>query len=241
VFRSTIECIVQCVDSERTFTVEDLGGTSQLVPFDRHAITGQIMIGHLLIGASNDGCTDNETSGMRLICYHVPRQAMAANPAIVADSGCVRDSNHSRKRFKANPTRESNSIKNPQWCKITDMVPITTPSPNGSNGERDEKGRFAKGNPGGPGNPHARQASRYRELFATTVTEDDFREIVQALVARAKEGDIVAAREVFNRIIGKPVDVREESSKPSITSQQVMDDLHFALMGRSRHPDHPPS
>jgi hypothetical protein len=114
-----------------------------------------------------------------------------------------------------------------------------SPSPNGDNGGRDEKGRFAKGNPGGPGNPHARQASRYRELFAATVTEDDFRAIVQALVTRAKEGDIIAAREVLNRIIGKPVDTRDESSKPNITSQQVMDDLHLALMGRATLPGLP--
>lgn len=36
------------------------------------------------------------------------------------------------------------------------------------------------------------------------------RAVVAALVARAKEGDVVAARELLNRLVGKPVDVLAE-------------------------------
>jgi len=32
------------------------------------------------------------------------------------------------------------------------------------------------------------------------------REIIEALVAKAKEGDIAAARTLFDRVLGKPVE-----------------------------------
>ena len=70
------------------------------------------------------------------------------------------------------------------------------PSPNGENG-RDEQGRFAKGNRGGPGNPNARRSAELREAFLSAVSADDIREIVSAVVAKAKAGDVIAAREVL--------------------------------------------
>ena len=71
---------------------------------------------------------------------------------------------------------------------------MSAPSPNGDNG-RDAGGRFTQGNAGGPGNPLARRVARLRaELL---------RAIVAALVAKAKQGDTVAAREVLDRAIGK--------------------------------------
>lgn len=78
------------------------------------------------------------------------------------------------------------------------------PSPNGPNGERDSNGRFAKGNLGGPGNPHAKQVARVRSLILEAVTEKDLSAIVATLVKRAKDGDIIAARELFDRLVGKP-------------------------------------
>lgn len=79
------------------------------------------------------------------------------------------------------------------------------PSTNGGNG-RDTGGRFAKGNPGGPGNPHARRVARLRTLLLETVTDDDLRAIVRAMVEQAKRGDLAAIREVLNRLIGRPTD-----------------------------------
>lgn len=80
------------------------------------------------------------------------------------------------------------------------------PSPNGRNGKRESNGRFAKGNPGGPGNPFLRQVNQIRSMILEAVSEDDLREVVNALVARAKDGDVAAAREVFNRLVGRPAD-----------------------------------
>jgi len=77
---------------------------------------------------------------------------------------------------------------------------------NGDNGERDDRGRFTQGNSGGPGNPHSLQVSRLRSALLNAVTEDDMREIIEALVAKAKEGSIAAARVLFNRTIGRPLE-----------------------------------
>ena len=75
-----------------------------------------------------------------------------------------------------------------------------TPSTNGRNGG----GRFTKGNPGGPGNPHAKQAARFRTMICEAVSDEDLVEIVGMLVKRAKDGDVGAAKELLNRLVGKP-------------------------------------
>ena len=80
---------------------------------------------------------------------------------------------------------------------------IDDPSDNGQNG-RDAAGRFTKGNPGGPGNPFAKRVHQLRSALIQAVTEEDIREIVEALVTLAKGGDVAAAREVLSRCLGKP-------------------------------------
>ena len=89
----------------------------------------------------------------------------------------------------------------PEYRKMDTMQP----SPNGDNG-RDGHGRFAKGNPGGPGNPFARRTAALRSVMLDTVGEDDLKAIVAKLVEQAKGGDVVAAREVLTRIIGRPTE-----------------------------------
>lgn len=87
-----------------------------------------------------------------------------------------------------------------------------SPSTNGANG-RDTKGRFAAGNSGGPGNPHARQVARIRSQLLSMVSEDDLREVLQALIQRARTGDVAAVHELLNRLVGKPataIDPRQE-------------------------------
>jgi hypothetical protein len=75
------------------------------------------------------------------------------------------------------------------------------PSLNGANGPR---GRFPPGNPGGPGNPFARQVNALRARLYQAVTEEDLQEVVQALLAKAKGGNVPAIRELLDRLIGKP-------------------------------------
>ncbi len=82
---------------------------------------------------------------------------------------------------------------------------IDTPSDPFVDG-RDARGRFTKGNPGGPGNPHARRVAALRSTLIREVTKDDIRAIVRRLIDLAKEGDIQAAREVFSRVLGRPIE-----------------------------------
>lgn len=87
------------------------------------------------------------------------------------------------------------------------------PSPNGENG-RDTKGRFAQGNAGGPGNPHAQQVARFRARLFAVLTEADFDDLIRAIHARAKAGDMVAARLLLDRILGRPpIDVSASDTR----------------------------
>jgi hypothetical protein len=80
---------------------------------------------------------------------------------------------------------------------------MNEPSTNGPDG-RDANGRFTRGNPGGPGNPHAKRVASLRRVLLDAITEDDMLAIAQLLVAKAREGDLIAIRELLDRTIGKP-------------------------------------
>lgn len=72
--------------------------------------------------------------------------------------------------------------------------------------KRRSDGRFAKGNRGGPGNPLAAQVNRLRSALLRAVEPEDIEDVVQALLRKAKEGDVAAARVLFNRLLGKPLE-----------------------------------
>ena len=76
----------------------------------------------------------------------------------------------------------------------------TTPIPNGRNTD----GRFAKGNAGGPGNPYARRVAALRRALLDCVTEDDIKAIAKAVIEEAKDGNIAAAKIIFQYTLGKP-------------------------------------
>ncbi len=73
----------------------------------------------------------------------------------------------------------------------------------GDNG-RDVRGRFTAGNREARGNPHARRVGELRSAMLDAVTANDLAEIVQAMITKAKSGDVVAAREILDRCLGKP-------------------------------------
>ena len=60
--------------------------------------------------------------------------------------------------------------------------------------ERDPRGRFATGNAGGPGNPYIRRINAFRRAVLEAVTESDLKAILAAVVRRALDGDMQAAR-----------------------------------------------
>jgi len=72
-------------------------------------------------------------------------------------------------------------------------------------GGRDSGGRFTTGNAGGPGNPYARRVGALRSALLDAVSDEDIRRTIEAIVAQARDGDIVAARILFDRILGPPI------------------------------------
>src|SRR5437660_9824096 len=65
-------------------------------------------------------------------------------------------------------------------------------------------GQFARGNPGGPGNPFARQVAALRKVIINRLTEEDLLAITEALLAKAKEGSVGAAKLLLAYALGKP-------------------------------------
>jgi len=81
-----------------------------------------------------------------------------------------------------------------------------TPSPTGDSG-RDERGRFIVGNDIGIGNPHAKQVARLRSALLDAITPADMKAIISALIEKAKAGDVHAASVLFERVLGKPLEI----------------------------------
>ena len=69
---------------------------------------------------------------------------------------------------------------------------------------RGPKGRFGPGNKGGSGgNELASKASQLRMALVRAVSPADIEDIAAALVEKAKQGEVPAAKEVFDRCLGK--------------------------------------
>ncbi|MEJ5342805.1 MAG: DUF5681 domain-containing protein [Thermogutta sp.] len=73
--------------------------------------------------------------------------------------------------------------------------------------DRDEHGRFLPGCKPGPGRPRKRySAVELRKAVLKAVTPEEVAAIVRALLSRAMDGDVAAAREVLNRVLGPPIE-----------------------------------
>ena len=86
-----------------------------------------------------------------------------------------------------------------------DRASDPAPSANADNG-RDTSGRFAPGNKGGPGNPFGRLMAMLRCALCRRIKPEDVEAIANVLIAKAKEGDVPAARLVLSYGIGKPTE-----------------------------------
>lgn len=102
-----------------------------------------------------------------------------------------------------------------------------TPDRNGGDAldARDTRGRFVGGNQAakgrGPGD-----AGRVRALIRESVTDDDLRAIVATLVAEAKAGNLQAAKELLDRLAGKPKPIAEVSGQEDSEIHIVYDGGH---------------
>jgi hypothetical protein len=81
------------------------------------------------------------------------------------------------------------------------------PLPTGLNGGdgRTPGGKFAPGNRLAKGNPNNRRAQQLRNAYIDAVTPEDMREVAVAVAKVAKGGDVAAAKELCDRVIGRPV------------------------------------
>lgn len=94
---------------------------------------------------------------------------------------------------------------------------------------RDASGRFALGNPGGPGaiaHERTKRARALRQALHDAVTPEDMAAVARALVERAKAGDVAAARELLDRIIGRPLPAEplSEDEKQHVVVRLSFDD-----------------
>lgn len=69
---------------------------------------------------------------------------------------------------------------------------------------RDVHGRFTKANPGGPGNPFARKVAALRKALLDSVSEQDLKDMIEALKRQALEGDKAAIKLILQYCVGKP-------------------------------------
>jgi len=69
-----------------------------------------------------------------------------------------------------------------------------------------QTGRFLPGNGGGPGNPHAARVAELRSALLGAVTPGDLAAIARSLVQAARSGDVAAAKLVFERVLGRPLE-----------------------------------
>ena len=80
----------------------------------------------------------------------------------------------------------------------------TTEQVESKNG-RQADGRFAPGNPGGPGNPYARKVAEYRKALLECVSVEELGRVVAAIKKKALEGNVAAAKLIFQYVLGKPI------------------------------------
>ena len=83
---------------------------------------------------------------------------------------------------------------------------LNPPSPTESNG-RSAGGRFGPGNRCARGNPHAGRVARLRAELLRAVTPQDLRDVVAALLAKAKAGEVAAIKELLQRLLSPPVEL----------------------------------
>lgn len=75
---------------------------------------------------------------------------------------------------------------------------------------RQDNGRFGKGNRVSKGNPHSKRVNQIRSTFLNVVTPKQYRRAVLACLKKAIGGDVVAFKELNDRLLGKskqPIEV----------------------------------
>ncbi len=97
--------------------------------------------------------------------------------------------------------------------------------------DRDKNGFFAKGNKIGRGNPFIKQVNDFRAAIIECTTREQIQELIGVLYAKGMSGDVKAAKEYLDRVIGPPkqdIGVTGENGGP-IQVQAVRSDMQRLL------------
>lgn len=84
-------------------------------------------------------------------------------------------------------------------------------------------GKFAKGNRAGRGNPHAKRTQRLRTALLSACKPADIKAVVEALIEKAKSGDVPSAKLLLDRCLGKTT-LPESPETPKPESEDSEDD-----------------
>jgi hypothetical protein len=68
----------------------------------------------------------------------------------------------------------------------------------------DASGRFVRGNRGGPGNPLGGRIGEMRQIIVDALTNDAVRKLADAMIERAQDGNVAAARLLLQYALGRP-------------------------------------
>ena len=68
-------------------------------------------------------------------------------------------------------------------------------------------GRFTAGNKFGRGNKLAAEVHNLRRAMFAAVTPEDVQAAMKALVAEGRAGNVVAIKELLDRLVGKPIEL----------------------------------
>jgi hypothetical protein len=109
---------------------------------------------------------------------------------------------------------------------LLELLQMSDDNPTVSNGpNRDQRGRFGRGNSGGPGNPNVRKLATWRQTFDAAVQPADLRKVIKQLVGAAKKCEPWAVKELLNRCLGvpSPTDILErvEALEETIFKEQA--------------------
>lgn len=86
---------------------------------------------------------------------------------------------------------------------------------------------MAKREPKRAANPYAQRAARTRSLVAETVTDNDVRDMVGAIVKAAKNGNLAASKLVLAYIVGNP-EAPQDPDTVKLKGMKIASDKSFA-------------
>lgn len=99
-------------------------------------------------------------------------------------------------------------------------------------GGRDGKGRFVPGNKLSTGATNHKAliaAKQFKAAFASVVTTEDMRKIGRKLVKMATAGDLMAVKELFDRLFGKAPQAISLKDDREIEQPATVEELREAL------------